>query len=68
MPLTRTTRVGAVHSWPVSASTTFWRVASFFSERRDGVLEVDEHHVGRQRRRLGDHLGIGAGDGEAGSA
>src|SRR3954451_4494038 len=29
--LTRTTRVGAVHSWPVSASTTFWRVASFFS-------------------------------------
>ena len=31
MPLTRTTRVGAVHSWPVSASTTFWRVASFFS-------------------------------------
>ena len=31
MPLTRTTRVGAVHSCPVSASTTFWRVASFFS-------------------------------------
>ena len=31
MPLTRTTRVGAVHSWPVSASTTFCRVASFFS-------------------------------------
>src|SRR3954470_21593137 len=29
--LTRTTRVGAVHSCPVSASTTFWRVASFFS-------------------------------------
>ena len=27
----RTTRVGAVHSSPVSASTTFWRVASFFS-------------------------------------
>ena len=29
--LTRTTRVGAVHSRPVSASTMFWRVASFFS-------------------------------------
>ena len=31
MPLTRTTRVGAVQSCAVSASTTFWRVASFFS-------------------------------------
>src|ERR1700704_5186174 len=31
IPLTRTTRVGAVHALPVSASTTFWRVASFFS-------------------------------------
>src|ERR1700712_2328691 len=29
--LIRTTRVGAVHSWPISASTTCWRVASFFS-------------------------------------
>src|SRR4029079_5193307 len=31
IPFTRTTRVGAVHSCPVSASTTFWRVASLFS-------------------------------------
>src|SRR4029077_14664483 len=31
MPLTRTTRVGAVYSWPESASTAVWRVACAFS-------------------------------------
>jgi hypothetical protein len=37
-------------------------------ERRDGVLEVEEDHVGREQSRLRQHLGVGAGDGEAGSA
>jgi hypothetical protein len=37
-------------------------------ERRAGVLEVEEHHVGRQATSLVDHLRVGAGDREAGPA
>ena len=37
-------------------------------QRRHGVLEVEEHHVGGDRRALGQHLLAGAGDGEAGAA
>ena len=39
----------------------------FLLERRDGVLEVEEHHVGTQTGRLAQHLLAGAGHGEAGA-
>jgi len=40
----------------------------FLLQRRDGVLEVEEDHVGAEVRRLAHHLLAGAGDREAGTA
>ena len=42
---------------------TFLRACSF-SEGRDGVLQVEEHVVGRARGGLVDELGVGARHGE----
>ena len=40
----------------------------FLLERGDGVLEVEEDHVGAEVRRLAHHLLAGAGDRQAGTA
>ena len=49
------------------AATTLSR-AAFLLERGDGVLEVEEHHVGAEARGLAEHLLARAGHGEAGTA
>ena len=65
--LTRTHRTRSSQSCFAMASTTLARAATF-SFGRDGVLEVEERHVRRDRRRLREELLRRARRREAGTA
>ena len=65
--LTRTQRTVSPQSRSLIALTIL-AARRLLLERRDGVLEVEEDHVGAEAGRLAEHLLAGPGDRQAGAA
>ena len=65
--LTRTQTTVSPQSWLVDRVDDLV-ARRLLLERRDGVLEVEEHHVGAEAGRLAEHLLAGAGHREARAA